>query len=160
MLQNLREVVPPLGVLRAAVPGALDCTGNEQPFQFLFAADYAGGFALAHRHPLRDGEDVPKQAVFDFLTCHAMRFNVMVASSLSRIVVQRIPLERSGSRRVQTMVRMVSAFAMGKVSTSPTFMLRIVSVVLFDVFCSIYNKMLDFKKNPPYLTTWAGVLVP
>ena len=138
MLQDLREVKTPLTTLTISFAGARHQASNEQPFQFLFAAYDAGGFALADGHPLRHGEDVPKQAVLDVLTCHAMRFRVIVASSLSRIVVQRIPLERSGSRRVHTMVRMVSAFAMGKVSTSPTFMLRMVSVVLFVVFCSIY----------------------
>ena len=138
MLQDLREVIFPFTILTAALARALDGTRDVQQLQFLLASHNAGGGTLADGHPACDGEDVAQHAVLDFLTCHAMRFNVMVASSLSRIVVQRIPLERSGSRRVHTMVRMVSAFAMGKVSTSPTFMLRIVSVVLFVVFCSIY----------------------
>ena len=136
MLQDLREVKTPLTTLTISFAGARHLSGNEQPFQFLFAADYAGGFALADGHPLRHGEDVPEQAVLDFLTCHAMRFNVMVPLSLSTIVDQRIPEARSGSRRVHTIVRMVSAFDMGNDNSSPLAILRMASVVV--VFCSIY----------------------
>jgi hypothetical protein len=45
------------------------------------------------------------------------------------------------------MVRMVSAFSMGKVSTSPTSMLRMVSVVLF-VIVSIFIMIKVVIKEP------------
>ena len=70
MPQNLGQVKTPLTTLTVSFAGARPLTGNEQPFQFLFAADYAGGFALADGHPCGHCEDVLKQPVLDCLPLH------------------------------------------------------------------------------------------
>lgn len=73
---------------------------------------------------------------------------------MSTTVDQRIPDLRSGMSRDPVIVRMYSARFAGNESSSPTFILRIASVV---VKFSIYKMMIDdVSKNPPCLPTGRG----
>ena len=139
--QHRRKVKTPFAALAFAFPAAHDFALDMQPFQLLLASHYAGCGALADGHPRGGPEDVAEHAVLNFLPFHhSMRLMVIVPVSRSVVDDQRIPLERSGRSLVHTTVRMVLAFLIGNDSSSPTFILRIESVVLFVAMFEVVLK--------------------